>query len=153
MRAAAVFLLCTLVLCSEAFAESAKDWADCASNEVERSIAGCNKIIARAKDTKVNLAIAYANLGNDYQNKGNHDQAIADYTQSIKLNPSEPAPYRNRGWSHGQKHEYDLAIDDYNQTLKLKPDYPSINYDLGWTYAAKKDHARALMPVSGPGSG
>ena len=73
-----------------------------ASSDLERSIAGCNKIIARSKDTKASLAIAYANRGNDYHDKGDYDKAIADYTQSIKLNPSEPATYRNRGWSSAQ---------------------------------------------------
>jgi tetratricopeptide (TPR) repeat protein len=144
MRTVVILLLSAFALSSPALAESPKDWADCASNEPDRSIAGCDKIIARAKDTKANLAIAYSNRGNDYQSKGEHDKAIADYTQSIKLNPAEPGPRRNRGWSHGQKHEFDLALDDYNQTLKLKASYPGIYYDLGWTYAAKKDHARAL---------
>jgi hypothetical protein len=60
MRAVAILLLSALGLSSAALAESPKDWADCASNEVERSIPGCDKIIARAKDTKANLAIAYS---------------------------------------------------------------------------------------------
>jgi tetratricopeptide (TPR) repeat protein len=126
MRTVVILLLSAFALSSPALAESPKDWADCASNEPDRSIAGCDKIIARAKDTKANLAIAYSNRGNDYQSKGEHDKAIADYTQSIELNPAEPGPRRNRGWSHGQKHEFDLALDDYNQTLKLKASYPGI---------------------------
>ena len=76
--------------------------------------------------------------------QGRARKAIADFTQSIKLNASDPAAYRNRGFSYAQTAEYDLAIDDYNQTIKLKPDYASIYYDRGWTYAGKDDHARAL---------
>jgi tetratricopeptide (TPR) repeat protein len=144
MRAAAATILGVILglaaLSSPVLAESPKDWADCPSNEPDRSIPACTRIIARGKDTRANLAIGFSNRGNDFQRKGDHDRAIADYTQSIKFNPSEAGPYRNRGWSHGQKHEYDLALADYNQTLKLKPDYAGIYYDLGWTYAAKGDH-------------
>jgi tetratricopeptide (TPR) repeat protein len=142
VRVAAVCFLAAFVLSQSAFAESKKDWDDCVSSEPEVSLAGCAKIIDRAKDTKNNLAIAYYNRGIAYQNKGEHAKAIAEFNQSLKLNAS--ATYRNRGYSYAQSGEYDLAIDDYSQTIKLKPDYPKIYYDRGWTYAGKRDHARAL---------
>ena len=144
MRVAFVCLVAGLVLSQAALAESKKDWDDCVSSDADRSIAGCTKLIDRAKDTKNNLAIAYFNRGVGHQNKREYAEAIADFNQSIKLNASDPAAYRNRGFSYAQTGEYDLAIDDYNQTIKLKPDYPSIYYDRGWTYAGKQDEARAL---------
>jgi len=144
MRVVAVCLVASFAFAQAAFAESKKDWDDCVSSDADRSIAACSKIISRAKDTKNNLAIAYFNRGVGHQNKGEHQDAIADFTQSLKLNASDPATYRNRGFSYAQTAEYDLALDDYNQTIKLKPDYASIYYDRAWTYAGKDDHARAL---------
>ena len=40
-------------------AVSKKDWADCTSNDPDRSLAGCTNIIDRGKETKPNLAIIY----------------------------------------------------------------------------------------------
>jgi tetratricopeptide (TPR) repeat protein len=143
MRAASVVVLGLLLLPQVALADNAKDWEDCASTDADRSLPGCNNIIARGKETKVNLAIAYFNRGNDYQSKGDHDKAIADYTKSIATNPDAGA-YHNRGYSHAQKGEFDLAIADYDQTLKLNPDHKYANYDRGWAYSGKGDHKRAL---------
>ena len=70
MRAVAVLFAGLLVLSSAAYAQSNKDWNDCASEDTDRSLTGCSAIIARGKETKINLAIARANRGNDYQNTG-----------------------------------------------------------------------------------
>src|SRR6476660_3612499 len=98
MRVLAVVFFGLMAFATTAFADSKKEWDDCASTDPDRSIKACNAIISRGKETKVNLAIAYYNRGNDYQAKGDHDQAIADYTQSIKLDPQASA-YNNRGYS------------------------------------------------------
>lgn len=144
MRVLAVVFLGLMAFATTAFADSKKDWDDCASTDTDRSIKGCNAIISRGKETKVNLAIAYYNRGNDYQAQGNHDQAIADYTQSIKLDPQASA-YNNRGYSYSRKEQYDAAIADFDQALKLKPDHQFANYNRGWAYSAKGDHVHALM--------
>jgi tetratricopeptide (TPR) repeat protein len=144
MRAVAVFCVSFFALASVALADAKKDWDDCASDQPDRSLAGCNAIIARGKDTKVDLAIAYYNRGNDYQAKGEHDKAIADYTESIKLDPQASA-YNNRGFSYSRTGKLDLAIADYDQTLKLKPDHEFAYYNRGWAYSEKGDHVRALM--------
>ena len=115
MRAVAVLFAGLLVLSSAAHAQSNKDWNDCASEDTDRSLTGCSAIIARGKETKINLAIARANRGNDYQNKGDHKQAIADYDESIRLNPKEANTYHNRGYSQAELGEYDLAIADYSR--------------------------------------
>ena len=141
---AAIFCVSLCALASVALADQTKDWDDCASDQPDRSFTGCNAIIAHGKDTKVNLAIAYYNRGNDYQAKGEHDKAIADYTESIKLDPQASA-YNNRGFSYSRTGKLDLAIADYDQTLKLKPDHQFAYYNRGWAYSEKGDHVRALM--------
>ena len=130
MRAIAVLVAGILLVASAARADPKKDWDDCASNDAERSIAGCTNIIKLGKDTKPNLAIAYANRGNDYLNKGDYAHAISDYTQSLKLKPDADV-YNNRGASYDYTGEYDLAIADYDQAIKLKPDFADAVYNRG----------------------
>ena len=145
MRIAAVCLVAALASSPAALADSKQDWDDCTSSDADVSLAGCSNIIGRAKDTKNNLAIAYFNRGIAYQNKGDHAKAIAESSQSIKLNASDPAAYRNRGYSYAQTGEYDLAIEDYNQTIRLKRDYANIYYDRGWSMPPSRT-AQRLQP-------
>jgi hypothetical protein len=71
--AAAGLVVLSGVALADSKAVSKKDWADWASDEIERSIAGCNKIIDRNKETKADLAIAYTNRGNGYLDKGDNE--------------------------------------------------------------------------------
>jgi hypothetical protein len=71
--AAAGLVVLSGVALADSKGVSKKDWADCASDEIERSIAGCNKIIDRNKETKADLAIAYTNRGNGYLDKGDNE--------------------------------------------------------------------------------
>jgi tetratricopeptide (TPR) repeat protein len=53
---------------------------------------------------------------------GQHDQAISDYTEVIRLDPNNAIIYATRGatywWMKGQR---DQAISDSNMALKLDP--------------------------------
>ena len=151
MRIAAVCLVAVLAFAPRALADS-KDWDDCISSDPDVSIAACSKIIARGDESKTNIALAYYDRGIAHQNKDEHQDAIADFNQSLKLNPNGPAVYRSRGFSFSQTEEYDLAIDDYNQTIKLKPDYPKIYYDRGWTYVARRTTLGLLTITTAPSS-
>ena len=143
MRAIAVLVAGVLLAASAARADSKKDWDDCASNDADRSAAGCTNIIKLGKDTKSNLAIAYANRGNDYLNTDDYARAIADYTQSLKLRPDADV-YNNRGAAYDDTGEFDLAIADYGQAIKLKPDFAAAFNNRGNALASKGDNDRAI---------
>ena len=120
---AASFRCCLWPFATAAFAESKKEWDDCTSSDADLSIKGCNTIIGRGKETKNNLAIAYYNRGIDYQNKGDHDKAIADFNQSIKLTLRNPAPTAIAATPIRADRRVRPRHHDYNQTIKLKPDH------------------------------
>ena len=42
-----------------------------------------------------NLAIFFNNRGYEYDNKGEHDRAIADFDQAIQLKPDDAAAYNS----------------------------------------------------------
>jgi tetratricopeptide (TPR) repeat protein len=90
MRAIAIFFAGLLVLSSLALADPKKDWDDCAGDDIEKSLAGCSAIIARGKDSKVNLALAYGDRGKAYVDKGDYDRAIADLDEALRINPKAP---------------------------------------------------------------
>ena len=55
------------------------------------------------------------------QNTLLYDQAIADYTQAIRLNPNYALAYYNRGNVYYRKGDYDRAIADYEAVLRINP--------------------------------
>ena len=71
------------------------------------------------------------------------DRAIADFDQSIKLNPNDPLVYNNRGFAYRNKGETDRAIADYQQAIKLNPNYALAFYNRGIAYYDKRDFDRA----------
>jgi tetratricopeptide (TPR) repeat protein len=66
-------------------------------------------------------ATDYVSRGNGYAEKGENDQAIADYTQAIRIDPNAAAAYYNRGNLYSDKGEYDRALADYTQAIRLSP--------------------------------
>ena len=58
-----------------------------------------------------------------YGQKGEHDKAIADCTEAIRLDPKDAKAYCNRGVAYGSKGEYDKAIADFTEAIRLDPKY------------------------------
>jgi tetratricopeptide (TPR) repeat protein len=89
-------------------------------------------------------AVEYYNRGESYRNKGDHDRAIADYTEAIRLDPQFAIAYNNRGVSYnGGKKDYDRAIADYTEAIRLNPQYALAYNNRGNAYQAKGNQARA----------
>jgi tetratricopeptide (TPR) repeat protein len=55
--------------------------------------------------------------------KDEHDKAIADYTEAIRLDPKNALAYYHRGVAYGNKGEHDKAIADCTEAIRLTPDY------------------------------
>ena len=83
-----------------------------------------SRTTARPSSSIPRNAVAYFNRGNVYDQMGEHDRAIADYTEAIKLDPTDPDIFNNRGQAYDTKGEYDLAIADYTQPIRLEPRQP-----------------------------
>ncbi|GHU76326.1 hypothetical protein FACS189461_3760 [Spirochaetia bacterium] len=59
--------------------------------------------------------------GKSFSDKQDWDNAIAEYTKAIGLNPNKSVYYNNRGYAYNAKKDYDSAIADYTQAIKLDP--------------------------------
>ena len=64
-----------------------------------------------------NLSWAYANRGDAYRTKGETDLALADYDQSIRLEPNRSITFHNRGLAWQAKGDLDHAIADYSRAI------------------------------------
>ena len=97
----------------------------------------------------------FFNLGNAYSAKGNHHQAIEDYSDALYLDPSHGWAYNNRCWSRGLLRQSTEALRDCDVALKLLPDRPEVldsralaYWQLGELDKAREDlaHAHEIEP-------
>ena len=63
----------------------------------DHTLQGCTAVIEARRGTAENQAGAYYNRGVAHRNKGQLEEALQDYSESIKLNPSDADVFYNRG--------------------------------------------------------
>lgn len=64
-----------------------------------------------------------AYIGNRSLIAGKYDEAIANYTKAIELDPNFAGAYCNRAIAYHQLKKYDLAIADFSKAIELKPNF------------------------------
>src|SRR5262245_56508978 len=127
-------------------AQSAKDWKCTGKPDIppDQQITGCTNAIQSGKYSGKDLSWAYFNRGNAYDDKGNHDRALADYSEAIRLDPKDAKVYYNRGLTYFDKGDYDRAIADHSDAIRLNPKDPQVYYNRGNAYRTKGDYDRAI---------
>lgn len=75
--------------------------------------------LLRLKPDFPNAHLVYANRGSAFARSGNYRAAIADYTQSIKLNSSTPLVRENRGFAYYFSGQEQAAIADFQAEARL----------------------------------
>ncbi len=88
-------------------------------------------------------AVNSYNQGNAYVEKGEYDKAIAEYTEAIRLDPTDVKTYYNRGLTYRNKGDHDQAIADFTETIRLHPQNPVFYSFRANVYRALGDDAKA----------
>ncbi|MDR2152435.1 MAG: tetratricopeptide repeat protein, partial [Helicobacteraceae bacterium] len=78
-----------------------------------------------------------------YDDLGDRKQAIADYTQVIKLVPNYANAYVNRGLAYADLGDRKQAIADYTEAIKIDPNYADVYNNRGGTYDDLGDYKSA----------
>ncbi|MDR0524545.1 MAG: tetratricopeptide repeat protein [Spirochaetaceae bacterium] len=58
-----------------------------------------------------------------YDEKGDYDRAIGDFTQAIRLDPNYAAAYGTRGVAYSAIGQNSRAIQDLERAIALNPNY------------------------------
>ena len=89
-------------------------------------------------------AETYLLRGNEKYKLGDYKEAIADYTQAIRLNPDYALAYYNRGVAKNRLGQHLAAIADFDTAIRLKPDFADAYYNRGGTKSRLGQHFAAI---------
>ncbi|MEQ1784447.1 MAG: tetratricopeptide repeat protein [Hyphomonadaceae bacterium] len=118
------------------------------------AIGGCTALIQSGQQTTEDLATAFFNRGSAYQSGPQHDyaRAIADYTQTIALDPQYADAFYNRGiaYQYGPQPDYASAIAHLTQAIALDPQNVDAFYNRGiaYQYGPQPDYASAIADLT-----
>lgn len=148
MRCKAVFL--TVIMAATAVSilpVAADDLAVCRSG-ADGSIPACTRLLNSAPAKGQATARAYYNRANAFAAGGDLSRAIADFDQSISLDPSFALSFNDRGYSHMVMGNLDRAIADFDEAIRLDPNLPNARAHRGTAYLGKRQYDRAIADLN-----
>jgi tetratricopeptide (TPR) repeat protein len=146
MRRLLVALFVLLAPLAPASAQSRSQLGPLCTTETtpaDQMVDACSKIIALKVFKGEQLATVYFWRAVGWNKKGDYAKVIADTTEAIRLQPSQPV-YNLRGSAYYDKGDYDIAIADFDDALKLGPPSSSIFHNRGNAWRGKHDYTKAI---------
>ncbi|MBV9013571.1 MAG: tetratricopeptide repeat protein [Pseudonocardiales bacterium] len=93
-------------------------------------------------------SIAYRERGRIYRELGRYDEALADFTQAIDLDPKYSWAIASRGVTYLQMDRYEEALTDLTQAIDLNPKYSWAITNRGETYLQMDRYEEALTDLT-----
>ncbi|MGA2125008.1 MAG: tetratricopeptide repeat protein [Xanthobacteraceae bacterium] len=141
-RCAPVVSICAFLLAAPA---AANDQDTCNKSTGDTAIAACSRAIASGRIRGRNLAVLFSSRGVvASRDKGDHDRAIADLDEAIRLDPRLAFAFNSRGNVYHARGDYDRAIADYNEAIRLTPADANLFNNRGNSFNSKGDQDRAI---------
>lgn len=128
---------------------------DCrqASGSAER-VSACTEIVKSSSFKSDDKALAYASRGEAHADGGADRQALADFTESIRLKKNNVSAFAGRGRAKFALGNLQGAIADFSEAIRLSPAYADFYVQRGHVYTvignpdpAIRDFTEALRLV------
>ena len=91
----------------------------CSSLTGDAAIAACGRTIAAGRLTGPDLASVYGKRAGLYYAKSDYTDALADFSEAIRLDPGRKSAYAGRGETYRKLGRRDEAVADYYKVLSF----------------------------------
>lgn len=89
------------------------------------------------------LSKVYLNRGLAHYHNQDYEEAEADFSEVLTLDPKNAAAYHGRGMVKYDTQEYEEAIVEFQHALKIEGDNPITHYNLAMSYFRLDDEENA----------
>ncbi len=117
------------------------------ANDWDKAIAAFKRAAQLDEHYAPNLASALQQRATVYVSQGKFQEAIADYSEALKVKAKDPDIFERRAYAEIQLKDYDKALHDYNEAIKLSPEEPKYYQVRAFIYQTKGDLKAALADV------
>lgn len=121
-------------------ASKAKDW--------DKAVAAFRKATQLEPRYAPNLVSALQQRGTVYISQKKFPEAIADFSDALKLKANDSDIIERRAYAEMQMKDYDKALADYTEAIRLKPDEPKYYQVRAYILQTKNDFKGALADVN-----
>jgi tetratricopeptide (TPR) repeat protein len=118
------------------------------SHHYYHSYGGCSYYGTCYGTSYCSACVYYINQGDAWDNQGNHDAAIADYTQAIANDPNCALAYNQRGATYYEMGQFDRAIADYTQAIAVNRNYAAAYNNRGAALDAENEFDKAMADTN-----
>jgi tetratricopeptide (TPR) repeat protein len=86
----------------------------------DRIIASCSAIIRDRLGDMRDIAAAFKIRADTYDDKGEYEVAVRDYTEALALEPLDAEVFKARGTTWTALGQYEIAIKDFDRAIELE---------------------------------
>ncbi|MCX6243620.1 MAG: tetratricopeptide repeat protein [Bacteroidetes bacterium] len=90
---------------------------------------------------------SYSNRGIAYTQEGQWDNALADFTKAIAVDPKYPVSFANRGMVYGNLGRVEDAISDFTKAIEIDTAYTLVYHNRGVTYGSLGQYDKAISDL------
>jgi len=95
-------------------------------------------------EVTANNSLSQYSLGVALHHQGKIQEAIAHYTEALRIKPEYAEAHNNLGFVLAQQGKIQEAIAHYTEALRIKPDYPTAHTNLGIILAQQGRNQEAI---------